>query len=388
MSPAVKKAFGLVTVFIATAAAFGCQSIVGIEERSLETCDDQCRACEDYCDTVEKNCDGDNAVYQTRDACLGICAELPLGDFVEPGNENTIACRLYQAELAEETGEPAEHCKHAGPGGGNVCGTDCEAYCQLFPRICADQGVAAEDCVERCEALPDVGEFSIDLAYDAANIECRLIHLSNATVANTHCGHAEFLSTLHCMRVPDTLPDCTLMCTVATGACTGELAVYDDFNQCMAVCAELEPGTIDDLSENTVGCRVYHAHSSLIGPKNHCPHAGPGGAGHCGELDDGVGNCESYCRLLERACGGEFAATFGDQETCQAECRQFPGADDDPMTSVNETEQYSITLAESQSADSAYACRLLHTARALAANGDPVECQSAIGAAGSVCPPL
>jgi hypothetical protein len=262
-----------------------------------------------------------------------------------------------------------------------VCGTDCEAYCELFPRICADQGVSDADCIERCEALPDVGEFSIDLAYDAANIECRLIHLSNATVANTHCGHAEFISTLHCMRVPETDPDCDLMCTVATGACTGERAVYDSFEQCKAVCAALPQGTIDDLSENTVGCRTYHAHSSLIGPDNHCPHAGPGGAGHCGELDDGFGNCESYCILAEAACSADFATTFGDQETCQAECLELPGSFDDTSTSVNETEKYSITLAEQEGA-LPYRCRLLHTVRALESGGDPAECALAFGVGG------
>ena len=276
------KALGVSTWLGAAAIAFGCQSIAGIEDRTLapvDGCDERCERCDEYCALVMENCAGTDAVYQTLEACLGVCEQLPLGDFVEPGNENTVACRAFQAQRAESTGEPADYCPAAGPGGGDLCGTDCEAYCYLFPRICTDQGLSDPDaCEEKCEVLRQTSEFSIDLAYDATNVECRLIHLSNATVANNHCDHAKFVSTLHCMRLPgpEEVPDCDLACEVALGACTGDLDVYDSLDQCIRVCNSLEPGPNDDNVGNTQACRVYHAHSSLVVPENHCAHAGPG----------------------------------------------------------------------------------------------------------------
>jgi hypothetical protein len=385
------RTIGLFAWLTSAAAAFGCQSIAGIEDRTLETtptdpCDEQCEACEAYCTKVQANCTGDNQVYQTPEACLGICAELPLGDPIEPVPANTVACRDNEAERARTTGEPSDHCPAAGPGGGGRCGTDCEAYCYLFPKVCGDQGLNVDLCEEKCEVLPQVQEFSIDLAYDAANVECRLIHLSNATVSDTHCGHAQFVSTLHCMRVPETDPSCELYCTVVMGACTGELAQYDDMDQCMTICAALPQGTVEDLDENTVGCRSYHSHSALIVPDNHCPHAGPGGAGHCGVLAEGVGNCESYCLLAAEACPGDFDATFGNDASCQEQCRMLDGAADDLTTSgENEAEKYSVALGEEPNAK-AYRCRLLHAVRALA-NEDVGECPAVFGAADSACQP-
>ena len=43
---------------------------------------------------------------------------------------NTIGCRLYHAGAA--AADPVLHCPHAGPTGGNVCGSWCDNYCQLM----------------------------------------------------------------------------------------------------------------------------------------------------------------------------------------------------------------------------------------------------------------
>ena len=56
---------------------WGCQSIAGIEERTLGPCGE-------FCDTVMANCTGENQVYDTRDKCMALCEILPPGDTVEP----------------------------------------------------------------------------------------------------------------------------------------------------------------------------------------------------------------------------------------------------------------------------------------------------------------
>src|SRR5581483_2075272 len=116
----------------------------------------------------------------------------------------------------------------------------------------------------------------------------------------------------------------------------GQLAVYASSAECHAVCAALDPGTTNDHTQNTLGCRFYHSYNALsvTGAPIHCPHTGPGGDGHCGADDPaaGTGNCVSYCKLAEKACPNEFASAFPDQpqadshSQCVAACGGLPGA--------------------------------------------------------------
>src|SRR5215213_2436753 len=152
---ATARAFGVFALLAAAGVAFGCQSIVGIEDKTLVPgCDEKCSACEEYCDVAMTNCTGDNAVYRMRENCIGLCNVLPLGDFNEPGNENTVACRMENARLAGES-EPETHCNGAGPGGGNLCGSDCESYCYLYRKVCNSPFSPDNDereCLDKCRA--------------------------------------------------------------------------------------------------------------------------------------------------------------------------------------------------------------------------------------------
>jgi hypothetical protein len=183
-------------------------------------------------------------------------------------------------------------------------------------------------------------------------------------------------------------PDCNEFCRMAMGVCKDENQVYDDRDTCIATCQELELGTNADRVENTVGCRHYHTFNSVPAPEIHCSHTGPSGAGHCGALEDGVGNCESYCRLAKAGCATMYASAFGDDDAaCEADCRATPGAADDQDTDVNDTEQYSITLAESGDPQFEHQCRVLYTTRAIRIGGEPqAECEAVFAAAGSACP--
>lgn len=149
--------------------------------------------CQTYCDTIAASCTGEFAQYTSATTCRELCLLLPPGT---PDDQigNTVGCRLHQAELAVEVGEPDQHCTEAGPGGNGVCGQNCEAYCVGLEQACSARFGGAfdgqADCVQACELLPDEVRFHAGIS--AGNsIQCRLWHLSAASVdPSAHCGHA------------------------------------------------------------------------------------------------------------------------------------------------------------------------------------------------------
>ncbi len=356
-----------------------CQAIAGIEDRKLDPNADalvSTKQCKDYCTLVMDSCKGDNAVYTTEEICLGVCAKLPPGDG-EDLSTNTVACRAHQAEIAKD--EPADYCKGAGPGGNGVCGTDCEAYCTLFPQVCPKdyEYASTKDCLKFCQALPSQDSYDVVRDHGGDTIECRLVHTSSATVIpKDHCPHAPIRPTEPwCIGAADVAPNCDDYCDIELVACQGSLAQYQSKPQCMDVCKALDQGTNDDETGNTVGCRRYHSFNSATLPETHCSHSGPLGDGHCGHdnADEGTtGNCESYCRLVASACPDEFAASsIGSPEKCMADCVQLPEAVADSKYSLDNAKN-------SKGLD----CRVLHTVRAFA---DKTACASALG--GDQCQP-
>lgn len=150
--------------------------------------------CERYCDTIAAACTGDNEQYASLLACRSVCALLEPG---EPGdlNTNSVECRIARAELAQATGEAASYCHTAGPGGGGVCGTDCEGFCTLMATQCTQMGTYAQ-CLPVCEGVPSLSEEDETETYRTAiqsgdSLQCRLYHVSAATLDPlTHCSHA------------------------------------------------------------------------------------------------------------------------------------------------------------------------------------------------------
>jgi hypothetical protein len=78
--------------------------------------------CTRYCDAMDTHC-GSNAQYADRAECEAYCAAAgwPVGTEGDMDG-NTIECRIYHANFATESGDPATHCPHAGPSGAEVCG--------------------------------------------------------------------------------------------------------------------------------------------------------------------------------------------------------------------------------------------------------------------------
>jgi hypothetical protein len=364
----------LLTGALLALALGACHQIAGIEDRVLDP--EQVEEapspqCKEYCTTVMEACTGKLAVYTSDQVCLNVCKLLDPGDALEPVG-NTVACRIKQAELAEL--EPAEHCKSAGPGGNGECGTDCEAYCQLFPQTCAseDRYKNEASCLKACAGLTDNDRYDVDGDHEGDTIECRLMHVSSAAVLpNEHCSHAPIQPTKPwCKGKDDEEPTCDEYCNIHLQACDGELTQYESRQQCLDVCGGLTRGTNDDEAGNTVACRRYHSFSSTLDPDSHCYHAGPTGDGHCGDaglLEEGSsGNCDSYCQLLAAACPDELDA-MGGAGTCFETCL---GLDEAARDS-----EYSIDNAK---LSTGLSCRVLNVARAFQ---DKTACSAAVGGA-------
>jgi hypothetical protein len=195
-------------------AALGCANIAGIDDAKLQTnqstggtgsTQQDSTLCSTYCDAVIANCQGTFSAYASRETCMGVCSQLRLAGKAGSADDqsgNTVHCRLTQAINAKSTGEPAGYCFAAGPGGGNICGTNCEGYCVLLQQTCPNEFSTAQfnNSVAYCLTNACPGIPTLDAGYTAAvhgegnNVNCRLYHLSAANAdsqaAGIHCPHA------------------------------------------------------------------------------------------------------------------------------------------------------------------------------------------------------
>lgn len=149
--------------------------------------------CASYCGAIQTACTGTLAQYESVNACLGTCEHLPVGALGDMTG-NTLGCRVYHTDFARQ--DPMTHCEHAGPAGGTMCGTTCEGFCSVAPIVCPTQW-QANNCAQQCGGLATVPPYSINSVGDT--IECRLYHLTNATVdPTTHCPHVDRLASVTC----------------------------------------------------------------------------------------------------------------------------------------------------------------------------------------------
>ena len=153
--------------------------------------------CAAYCAAVTTNCTGEFAQYTDEAACLAYCgtwAQLPVGAQTDTDG-NTVGCRTYHAGVAgSAAGMDAVHCVHAGPSGGDVCGSWCENYCHLSATNCTGGNELYSDdasCTAACGGFGDTGDAG---ATDGDSVQCRIYHLGVAgsdgdTSAAIHCPH-------------------------------------------------------------------------------------------------------------------------------------------------------------------------------------------------------
>lgn len=209
------RAHRLIPGLLVVSALAACNGVLGIEERELVEAEAEL-SCELYCDTAAANCTADLQQYESREACLAMCQQLPTGTAGDTSTDS-VACRLRNAELAAETGEVGDHCPLAGPRG---CGDRCANFCAVFVASCgggrSPSAADVDTCLAFCAGSPSNPEWTPqddDLRDHDASIECRLWHLANAALApDVHCGHA----------------DGTTKCEVPSGGGAGGGAAIDD----------------------------------------------------------------------------------------------------------------------------------------------------------------
>ena len=170
-------------------------------------------SCQAYCAQITLSCVDDDAQYADEQACLDYCetwAQMPVGTLADT-DVNTIGCRLYHAGLAGES-NPAAHCQHAGPSGGDVCGAWCDTYCQLAMTNCQGDDLlytTTEDCDAACALLASDGAPG-DMGGDS--VQCRIYHLGAAGAPDmggpgTHCSHGGPDGDGVCVYVPTLYED-------------------------------------------------------------------------------------------------------------------------------------------------------------------------------------
>lgn len=260
-------------------------------------------------------------------------------------------------------------CPAAAPGGGSpdqtpACGSNCEAYCSVYAKVCSQPD---PDCMQHCPGVPDRGAYNAGEDFNGFHdtIQCRLAHLNAAArykadkdAANTavHCGHSALKPSLlndglPCDLQPDEVPTCQDYCQLVKVGCKDE-PVYDSDEQCKRVCERgfapakgLPKGEVD-RTEDTLNCRRWHAYFTFEDSQTHCSHAGPGGAGHCG----GPGVCPAYCSMLASACKDRFKTDYPSAQNCISDC--------EALTSGKSEEQLRYNVQGEEVLTDTYQCRL------------------------------
>jgi hypothetical protein len=157
---------------------------------------------------------------------------------------------------------------------------------------------------------------------------------------------------------------------VVTVACgEGDYAQYESQKQCEALAPFLAQGVLGDQTNDTLACRLYHSYNSLCAESAHCPHAGPGGEGHCAEpASDTVDHvedskCIAYCRLAKGVCETQYNSAdgfAGDDEKCLEDCKTL--VDHAVVEAGPDTPtRYRVSYAKTPGT---LACRLLAVSRA------------------------
>jgi hypothetical protein len=148
--------------------------------------------CSDYCAGIATTCTAGFQQYPDTASCMTACAALPAGAAGDSTGD-TIGCRMTHTTLAMSG--PMAHCPHAGPGGGDVCGTECESFCTLDLAICTGAQAAytsMADCMTSCAGYDATADYNTT-QQSGNTFACRLYHLmkaaSSSAAAMSHCGH-------------------------------------------------------------------------------------------------------------------------------------------------------------------------------------------------------
>jgi hypothetical protein len=160
--------------------------------RSKVQCDypeDKAPDCDAFCKMVTNTCSGANAVYETREQCLGFCQRLTPGKSSDTMTPGTLRCLREGAYDALEGSTPAIDCPKASVAGDGCTGGRCQAYCSNAKTACPAQFQAAyptnteTECQTKCAGMafaPANSPFSVtsQAAFSGDNLQCRLLRLT------------------------------------------------------------------------------------------------------------------------------------------------------------------------------------------------------------------
>lgn len=145
-------------------------------------------------------------------------------------------------------------------------------------------------------------------------------------------------------------PGCAMYCAAMMSSCMGVYAQYPSLDSCLGACNGLPAGAPGETSGNSLACRAYHAGMASIAPEVHCAHAGPGGAGACGQ------NCDGFCAIATAVCPAEHPAVDG----CLAACGGFmdtePYNTEDAAGDTLACRLYHLTIAATSPSDAEVHC--------------------------------
>ena len=135
---------------------------------------------------------------------------------------------------------------------------------------------------------------------------------------------------------------CATYCDQVMAHCTGAFptagdaaptAQYLTKEGCLAECARMAPGTINDTGgQDTVGCRQYHSGTPATqNPALHCAHGGPSGGGVCSGGAQGTDRCATFCNLQAKICQADSGTgvtlaeqPFASVAECMTACATAP----------------------------------------------------------------
>jgi hypothetical protein len=156
--------------------------------------------CATYCADLSALCAADTAQFPNAATCMASCGTWPVGRMSDTGG-NTLGCRVYHLSEVEELGP--QHCDHAGPAGGEGCGSNCDGFCTIALSACTganEQYADLVECMAECEDFRDFEEYFANVT-SGNSLACRLAHLVRAS-------ESEAQAAIECPNIVEASPAC------------------------------------------------------------------------------------------------------------------------------------------------------------------------------------
>jgi len=323
---------------------------------ALTSCIYATPSCTQYCTLNLQFCNGTYADYPDMPTCMLACSALPLG-LDSDVSGNTIGCRTYHSNASAS--DPSFHCPHAGPTGGGLCGSYCDAYCNYTAAACNTTALQVFSGYSFCSQACTYFNVSGAIGDQSGNtLFCHLYHAQAALGDPTyHCPHASPSGVGVCGT------RCDNYCNFIQQTCTGANAMFPDIPTCQGYCPTNPDGQITDESGNTKDCRVYHSLAAGVtaDPSFHCPHASHSGGNLCGTW------CQVYCNLATTICTGALQL-FSSNSSCLTACANYP-----------------TTGVPGATAGNTVQCRIYHLGAAAATGDTTLHCPHGGISGGGVC---